>query len=168
MKAALGLAAAVIAGLVVGGGIGFLAGTPGQGRMSTVTTTFTTTATSGATSSLASGVDLAAALNNTVSPPLSVTSYSFGKGTLTVWVMNNGSEPVVITVHVPLLNGTTDSVSSLISLDSNVLHIGAYLYVPPNGTFIVSLDAGSYLPGQRGVLSIYGDQWTFIYGTQKD
>ena len=155
--------------LAIGGGVGYLAGGPAAGGASTVTATETVTTTAAATTpGTAPGIDLQAALNNTVAPDLAITSYSFGKGTLTAWVMNNGTEPFVITPHVPFLNGSTDSIASVISLDSGVVHVGSYLYVPPGSTVIVSLDAGSYLPGQKGVLTIYGDQWTFVYGTQKD
>ncbi len=128
--------------------------------MSTVSSTTST--------NQAAGVDLRAALNNTVAPDLAVTSYSFGKGTLTAFMLNNGTEPLVITAHVPFLNGSTDSIANVFSLDPKAVRIGSYLYVPAGSTFVVSVDAESYLSGQKGVLSIYGDQWTFVYGTQKD
>ena len=130
--------------------------------------TTTSTALSQATSSVASKIDLQSALNNTIKPDLAITSYSFGKSTLTVWVLNNGTEPLVITPHVPFLNDSTDAVSSVISLDATVVRLGSYLYVPPGGTIIVTLDAPSFFKvGQIGVLTIYGDSWTFAYGTQK-
>lgn len=172
MKAVVGLAAVLVVGLILGAGAGYLAGRQGGATTTTVTsaTTVFSMVTLSATLSTttASGVNLQAALNNTVYPDLAITSYSFGKGTLTAWVLNNGSEPFVITTHVPFLNGSTDSVASVISLQQSVVHIGSYLYVPPGSTIIVSLDAGSYLPGQTGVLTIYGDHWAFVYGTQKD
>ncbi len=164
MNSAAVLVVMLVVGLAIGGGAVYLA-SPASRVSSTVTATTTLTTTAGTS---APGIDLQAALNNTVAPDLVVTSYSFGKGTLTVWLTNNGTEPFVITPHVPFLNGSTDSIATVISLDSTVIHIGGYLYVPPNSTIIVSVDAGSYLPGQKGVLTIYGDQWTFVYGTQKD
>ncbi len=169
MNTAAALAVMLVVGLAVGGGAVYLAGRPAASAVSTVTATTTVTTTVvTSTSSTTSGIDLQAALNNTLHPDLVATSYSFGKGTLTVWLLNNGSEPFVITPHVPLLNGSTDSIATVISLEPTVVHVGSYLYVPPNGTIIVGLDAGSYLPGEKGVLTIYGDQWTFVYGTQKD
>ena len=167
MNTAAAMVAILLIGLVVGSGVVYL--TKPNGGVTTVAATVIVTST--LTASAPGGVsanDFKAALNNTVAPDLVVTSYSFGKGTLTVWVLNNGTEPFVITAHVPLLNGSTDSIASVISLDSSVVHVGSYLYVPPGGTLIVSVDAGSYLPGQKGVLTIYGDSWTFVYGTQKD
>ncbi len=134
---------------------------------STITSTVTVATTAPANGEV-SAYEFRVALNNTIAPDLVVTSYSFGKGTLTAWIENNGTEPFVITSHVPLLNGTTDSIASVISLDSSVVRVGSYLYVPPRSTIIVGVDAESYLPGDRGVLTIYGDSWTFIYGTQKD
>ncbi len=169
MNTAAALAVMLVMGLAVGGGAVYFAGRLAPSATSTVTaaTTVTTTAAM-STLGTTPKIDLQAALNNTVAPDLVVTSYSFGKGTLTVWVTNNGTEPFVITPHVPFLNGSTDNIATVISLDSSVFHVGSYLYVPPSSTIIVSLDAGSYLPGQKGVLTIYGDQWTFVYGTQKD
>lgn len=170
MKGGAALVAVLIVGLAVGGGAGYLGGGLSSGGVKTTATTTTVISTviGSSTTSSASGIDLQAALNNTLAPNLVVTSYSFGKGTLTAWVLNNGSEPFAITAHVPFLNGTTDSVASVISLDQNVVHVGSYLYVPPGSTIIVSVDAGSYMMGQTGVLTIYGDHWSFVYGTQKD
>lgn len=74
----------------------------------------------------------------------------------------------MITPHVPFLNGSTDSVASVFSLDPNVVHVGAYLYVPPGSTIIVSLNGETFLTGQTGVLTIYGDHRSFVYGTRKD
>lgn len=167
MKSGTALIAVLVVGLAIGGGAGYFGGgfTAGGARTTTTTATFTSTLVG---SSTASAIDLQAALNNTVAPDLVVTSYSFGKGTLTAWVLNNGTEPFVITAHVPFLNGTTDSVATVISLDPNVVHVGSYLYVPPGSTIIVSLDAESYMMGQTGILTIYGDHWAFVYGTQKD
>ena len=162
------LATVFIVGLVVGGGAVYFMERPASGVTTTMTTTTTVTTTGTSTPGAMHGIDLQAALNNTVAPNLVVTSYSFGKGTLTVWLTNNGTEPFVITPHVPFLNGSTDSIATVISLDTAVVHVGSYLYVPHNSTIIVGLDAGSYLTGQKGVLTIYGDQWTFVYGTQKD
>jgi hypothetical protein len=168
MEARTALITVLIVGLAIGGSAGYFGGRQVGGE-STVTTTVTVVSTSvGSTTTSASGVDLQAALNNTVAPDLVVTSYSFGKGTLTAWVLNNDTKAFVITPHVPFLNGSTDSVASVISLDQKVVRVGSYLYVPPGSTIIVSVDAGTYLPGQRGVLTIYGDHWTFVYGTQKD
>lgn len=134
------------------------------GSARTVTTTVGTTVTN----TQGSGIDLQAAFNNTVAPDLAVTSYSFGKGTLTVWILNNGTQPYVITPHVPFLNGSTDSIASIISLDSKVVHVGDYYYVPPGSSIIVSLNGATFMIGQTGILSIYGDHWSFVYGTQKD
>lgn len=171
MKGGLLLAVGLVVGLAVGGGVGYLGGGQYGGSAKTVTSTTAITVLStatGPTTGAGGQVDLQAALNNTVKPQLTVTSYSFGKGTLTVWFKNNGTEPFAITSHVPFLNGTTDTVASLISLDSNVVHIGSYLYVPPGSTFIVGVDgAGFYKIGQIGVLTIYGDSWNFAYGTSQ-
>jgi len=172
MKGGLLLAIALIVGMAVGGAAGYW----GAERFADITSTITNTTTSTVISTVvsqttttgATQIDLQAALNNTVKPDLLITSYSFGKSTLTVWVLNNGTEPFVITPHVPLLNDSTDAVSSVISLDADVVHLGSYLYVPPGGTIIVTLDAPTfYMVGQIGVLAIYGDSWTFAYGTQK-
>ncbi len=163
MKGGLLLAVGLVIGLAVGGGVGYLGGGQYGGAAKTVTST-TAVTTSGA----GGQIDLQAALNNTVKPELAVTSYSFGKGTLTVWFKNNGTEPLAITSHVPFLNGTTDTVASVISLDPNVVHIGSYLYVPPGSTFIVGVNGESfYKIGQIGVLTIYGDSWNFPYGTSQ-
>ncbi len=170
MKSGAVLLAVLIIGLAAGGGAVYLGGGLSNGGVKTVTTTATVLSThvGSSTTSSAATLDLQAALNNTSAPDLVVTSYSFGKGTLTAWVLNNGTEPFVITQHVPFLNDTTNTIASVISLNSNVVHMGSYLYVPPGSTIIVSLNAGSYLTGQKGILTIYGDHWTFVYGTQKD
>lgn len=162
-----GLVAILVVGLVAGAAIGYgvFVSSPGKSSTVTTTTTFATTVTATARSS---GINLQAALNNTSKPNLAVTSYSFGKGVLTAWVLNNGSEPYVIGSRVPLLNGSTDSISSVISTDTTVTKIGNYFYVPPGGTVIVTVDAAKFLTGQTGVLSIYGDSWAFLYGTSKD
>lgn len=162
---AAGTAAILLVGLVVGAGLGYGVFALGPGKTTTIETTLTTTAT---TIPGGQNIDLQAALNNTAKPDLVVTSYSFGKGVLTAWVLNNGSQPYVINSHVPLLNGTTDSVSSVISTDPHVVRFGDFFYVPPGGTVIVTLDAPTYLTGQTGVMQIYGDSWPFVYGTQKD
>lgn len=162
---AAGTVAILLVGLVAGAALGYGIFTLGPGKTATIETTLTTTAT---TVPGGQSLDLQAALNNTAKPDLAVTSYSFGKGVLTAWVLNNGSQPYVINSHVPLLNGTTDSVSSVISTDPHVVRIGDYFYVPPGGTVIVTLDAPTFLTGQTGVMKIYGDSWSFVYGTQKD
>lgn len=167
VKGGPALIAVLIVGLSLGAGVGYLGGGLGGAGVRTTTITVLSTMVGSSTTS-GSQIDLQAALNNTMAPNLAITSYSFGKGTLTAWVLNNGTEPFVITDHVPFLNGTTDKVATVISLDPNVVRVGSYLYVPPKSTVIVSLDAGSYLPGQVGVLTVYGDHWSFIYGTQKD
>ena len=169
MRGGLLLAVGLVVGLVVGGGVGYL-GVQSGGPAKTVTSTTAMTVLSTVIGHTTGGaqVDLQAALNNTVKPQLAVTSYSFGKGTLTVWIKNNGTEPFAITSHVPFLNGSTDTVASVISLDSNVAHIGSYLYVPPGSSIIVAVNApGFYKIGQIGVLTIYGDSWDFPYGTSK-
>jgi hypothetical protein len=160
------LIAVLVAGLVVGGGAVYFAGGGIWGSAKTVTTTSTIGSTGSSTQ--VSGIDLQAALNNTVAPNLAVTSYSFGKGTLTAWILNNGTEPYMITPHVPFLNDSTDNIASIISLDSKVVHVGDYYYVPPGSTIIVSLNGDTFATGQTGILSIYGDHWQFVYGTQKD
>ncbi len=171
MKPGAVLFAAIAMSLIVGAGAGYFGGRLSTGGATTVTNTSVSTIVSTVTTSATgqtTGVDFQAALNNTVAPDLAVTSYSFGKGTLTAFMLNNGTEPFVITAHVPLLNGTTDTISKVISLDPKVVHFGSYLYIPAGSTFIVSVDAQSYIQGQKGVLTIYGDSWTFVYGTQKD
>lgn len=167
MPSTVGLVAVLVVGLVAGAAIGYgvFASSPGRPNVVTTTITVATTSTATATSS---GINLQAALNNTSKPKLAVTSYSFGKGVLTAWVLNNGSQPYVIGSRVPLLNGSTDSIASVISTDSTVTKIGNYFYVPPGGTVIVTVDASKFLTGQTGVLSIYGDSWAFLYGTSKD
>ncbi len=170
MKGGLFLAVGLIVGLVVGGGVGYLgagqSGGPAKTVTSTTAITLLSTVIGQTTSGAGAPINLQAALNNTIKPQLAVTSYSFGKSTLTVWVKNNGTEPFAITSHVPLLNDSTDAVASVISLDSKVVHIGSYLYVPPGSTIIITVDAASfYKIGQIGVLTIYGDSWTFPYGS---
>ncbi len=167
MNSASAIIAGLVVGLVIGAGAVYVIAWSGQTASSTSTSTVTVTTTVSATGGV-SADEFRVALNNTVAPKLVVTSYSFGKGTLTAWVENNGTEPFVITPHVPFLNGSTDSIATVISLDSSVVHLGSYLYVPPGSTIIVGVDAESYLPGDKGVLTIYGDSWTFVYGTQKD
>lgn len=168
MKTGGTLLAAVAVSLVIGAGAGYFGATLSAGGTTTVTNTSVSTVVSTSTTGKMPGVDLQAALSNTVAPDLAVTSYSFGKGTLTAFMLNNGTEPFVITPHVPFLNGSTDAIANVISLDPKVVRVGSYLYVPAGSTFIVSVDAESYIQGQKGVLTIYHDQWTFVYGTQKD
>lgn len=76
------LVSVLVAGLVLRGGAAYLAG----GMLGSPAKTLTTTvaATSSGTNTSVSGVDFQTALDNTVAPDRGVTSYSFGKGTLTV------------------------------------------------------------------------------------
>jgi len=179
---AVALAGMLVLGLVVGGVVAYGAlrtsSTPGTITYtttveSTVTQTISSSSSSATTSSSSSsGPDLAqisAALSNTENASLTYSSYNFAKGSLDVWLVNNGTSAIMLTPQMCLFNGTFIQGTFFAVLDPSVIQYGIYYYMPPNSTVIVEISPTANLfAGYNSTLTVLNNVFTFTYGTYKD
>lgn len=140
-------------------------------RTTTVTLEQTTSSTS--TSSSSSGqltvADLESALKNSANATIGIASYEFGKGTLDMWIVNNGTGPILLAPQMVIYNGTYVNNTYFTILDQRVQQIGLYTYMPPGTQIIVQLgpDPPPVTPSTATV-EILNNTFTFVYGTYKD
>src|SRR5579862_7378974 len=128
--------------------------------------------TSSSSSSLStSGLSLAqleAALENTTNVNLAITSYNFGKGSLSMWITNNGSSAIVLTPHDIIYNGTFVSNTFFATPYANILKFGSFVYMQPGAQIIAELTPPvTPLTGQNATIQILNEMYTFRYGTSK-
>jgi len=157
----------LVFGVVVGaGGVYFTS------HSGTVTITYTQTQTAAPTSSSgAQGLTLAqleAGLNDSGKATLSIASYEFGKGSLDMWVLNNGTTPVVLAPQMVIYNGTWVSNTYFTILDNRIVQLGLYAYVPSGSQIIIQLSPNPPpITPSNAIVQILGNTFTFAYGTSK-
>jgi hypothetical protein len=163
------LAILLVVGLVIGGA-GVYVFVHSSSSTQTVTTTQISTVTvTTATSSSGNTPTLAqfqAALTNTKSVNLTINSYDFGKGTLSVVFVNSGSAPIVLSPTQVLYNGTSLSTTYFVVIDPTATAVGVYAYVPHGSQVDVQVGPPiTPLQGQKATLQILNDVFNFTYGT---
>ncbi|MGI0079644.1 MAG: hypothetical protein ACRECH_08465 [Nitrososphaerales archaeon] len=167
--------AALIGVLVIGlvvGAAGVYVGTHASPTTMTITQTTMITTTSTLTSSTAAGntptmSQFLGALKNSSSVNVTVKSFDFGKGTLGVWIVNNGTGPIVLSPADVIYNKTTTGpVISFSYVDPAVTQVGVYAYIPVGSQLFISVIPFSPPgAGQKATLQIVNDMFTFTYGT---
>ena len=137
--------------------------TASQSVTSTSTTTTNTSGTSGPTAAM-----LQTALAGSQNATLGLSSYEFGKGSLVMWVTNNGTAPILLAPQFVIYNGTYQGSTYFTVLDSHVIQYGIYAYMPPGSEIIIQLspDPPPVTPSVATV-QILNNNFTFNYGTSK-
>ena len=174
----------LVVGIVLGGA-GVYFGVGAQGHTTTIVQTATSTiiqtttvtsqqsTTSTSTSTGSNGqlnlAELVAALNGTGNATIGIPSYEFGKGTLDMWILNNGTTPIVLAPQMIIYNGSYVNNTYFTILDPKVHQFGIYAYIPPGSQIIVQLTP--YEPPitpSTASVQILDNNFTFVYGTSKD
>lgn len=170
------VAVALIVGLVIGGA-GVYVGTHSTSSLAASTVTVSTTnfsTVSVTVSSTANGSNTGLsvaqfqnALANTNTINLTVVSFDFGKGSLSVFFANSGTSPIVLSPSEAIYNGSASNANVYFSfVDPTSIRVGVYAYIPAGSQIFVSATPpNSPLKGQNATLQILNEQFTFTYGT---
>lgn len=173
----IALALLVVGAVVGGAGVYF---TTSSGTVSTTTITQTNTITTGqtttssTTTSSSSGgqltlAQLEVALKNSGNATIGIASYEFGKGNLDMWVLNNGTTPLVLAPQMIIYNGAYVNNTYFTILDPKVQQFGIYAYIPPGSQVIVQVTPNPPpITPSTATVQILNSTFTFVYGTSKD
>ena len=135
----------------------------------TTTTTATTSLSSSTSSAQLSFADLESALKNTANATIGKASYDFGKGTLDMWVLNNGTGPILLAPQMIIYNGAYVNNTYFTVLDQRVQQFGIYAYMPVGTQIIVQLGPNPPpITPSTATVEILNNTFTFVYGTSKD
>ncbi len=109
-----------------------------------------------------------AALASSTNATLGVPSYEFGKGSLVMWVTNNGTSPILLAPQFVIYNDTYQGSTYFTVLDPHVTQYGIYAYMPPGSEIIIQLSPNPPpVTPSVATVQILNNNFTFSYGSSK-